>query len=70
MWQFVTADASHENLRHSRFRRLRSQQRGVIPDVPVIRAVPTVQTTDLPGNWQYSRCLAYVFFASLCICSR
>ncbi|KAH9991267.1 hypothetical protein BJV77DRAFT_547602 [Russula vinacea] len=22
------------------------------------RAVPTVQTTDLPGNWQYSRCLA------------
>ncbi|KAH9020918.1 copper radical oxidase [Lactarius hengduanensis] len=22
------------------------------------RAVPTVQTTDLPGQWQYSRCLA------------
>jgi len=21
---------------------------------------PTVQTTNLPGNWQYSRCLAYV----------
>jgi hypothetical protein len=23
-------------------------------------AVPTVQTTNLPGKWQYSRCLAYV----------
>ena len=65
MWQFVNADASHG----SRFRRLRSQQRDVIPDLPVIRAVPTVQTTDLPGDWQYSRCLAYVFFASLCTCN-
>ena len=24
-------------------------------------AVPTAQTTDLPGNWRYSRCLAYVY---------
>ena len=24
--------------------------------------VPTVQTTNLPGNWQYSECLAYVLF--------
>jgi hypothetical protein len=23
----------------------------------------TVQTTNLPGNWQYSRCLAYVYLA-------
>jgi hypothetical protein len=30
------------------------------------RAAPTVQTTGLPGNWQYSRCLAYVFFTFLC----
>jgi hypothetical protein len=22
--------------------------------------VPTVQTTGLPGNWQYSKCFAYV----------
>jgi hypothetical protein len=34
------------------------------------RAVPTVQTTNLPGNWQYSRCLVYVFFAFLCTCNR
>jgi hypothetical protein len=33
------------------------------------RAVPTVQTTNLPGNWQYSRCLAYVFFAFLFTCN-
>ena len=26
---------------------------------------PTVQTTNLPGSWQYSRCLAYVFLAFL-----
>lgn len=26
---------------------------------------PTVQTTNLPGNWQYSRCLAYVYLAFL-----
>ena len=25
--------------------------------------IPTVQTIDLPGNWQYSRCLAYVYFS-------
>jgi hypothetical protein len=24
--------------------------------------VPVVQTTNLPGNWQYSECLAYVLF--------
>lgn len=30
--------------------------------------IPTVQTTDLPGNWQYSRCLAYVYFAFLSPC--
>jgi len=24
--------------------------------------VPTVQTTNLPGNWQYSECLAYVLY--------
>lgn len=29
------------------------------------RAVPTVQTTNLPGNWQYSHCLAWVFFGFL-----
>jgi hypothetical protein len=34
------------------------------------RAVPTVQTTSLPGNWQYSRCLAYAFFAFLSTCNR
>ena len=26
------------------------------------RATPTVQTTDLPGQWQYSRCLVCVYF--------
>lgn len=26
---------------------------------------PTVQTTNLPGNWQYSRCLAYVYLTFL-----
>jgi hypothetical protein len=26
---------------------------------------PTVQTTNLPGNWQYSRCFAYVYLAFL-----
>ena len=26
----------------------------------------SVQTTNLPGNWQYSRCLAYVCLAFLC----
>jgi hypothetical protein len=60
MWQFVNADASHGG-QLSRPRLLRSQKRNVIHDLP--RAVPTVQTTNLPGNWQYSRCLAYVFFA-------
>ena len=24
--------------------------------------VPTTQTTGLPGNWQYSKCFAYVHF--------
>ena len=27
--------------------------------------VPTVQTTNLPGNWQYSECLAYVLFPEI-----
>ena len=25
--------------------------------------LPTVQTTNLPGNWQYSECLGYVLFS-------
>ena len=29
-------------------------------------AVPTVQTTNLPGIWQYSRCLAYVASCHSC----
>ena len=28
-----------------------------------ISVTPTVQTASLPGNWQYSRCLAYVHLA-------
>lgn len=28
--------------------------------------IPTVLTTNLPGNWKYSRCLAYVYFANPC----
>jgi hypothetical protein len=31
--------------------------------------IPTVLTTDLPGNWKYSRCLAYVYFAFLNLCN-
>jgi hypothetical protein len=27
--------------------------------------VPAAQTTNLPGNWQYSRCLAYVAFLNV-----
>jgi hypothetical protein len=33
-------------------------------------AVPIVQTTNLPENWKYSHCLAYVYFASLKSCNR
>lgn len=58
MWQFVNAGPSYGS-HPSRHGLLRFQERDVIHD----RAVPTVQTTNLPGNWQYSRCLAYV----LCI---
>jgi len=32
--------------------------------------VPIVQTTKLPGNWKYSHCLAYVYFAFLNSCNR
>jgi hypothetical protein len=67
MWQFVNADASHGS-HSSRHGLLRSQQRDVIHDRP--RAVPTVQTTGLPGNWQYSGCLVYVFLAFLCTFNR
>jgi len=36
-----------------------------------VLAAPTVQTTDLPGKWQYSRCLACVYIAYIrCRCSR
>jgi hypothetical protein len=28
-----------------------------------------VLTTDLPGNWGYSRCLAYVYFTFLSLCN-
>ena len=31
--------------------------------------IPTVLTTDLPKNWRYSRCLAYVYFAFLNSCN-
>jgi hypothetical protein len=31
--------------------------------------IPTVQTTDLPGKWNYSQCLAYVYFAFLRPCN-
>jgi hypothetical protein len=31
--------------------------------------LPTVLTTDLPGNWRYSRCLAYVYLAFLSPCN-
>jgi hypothetical protein len=31
--------------------------------------IPTVLTTDLPGNWKYSRCLAYVYFAFRSLCN-
>jgi hypothetical protein len=27
--------------------------------------IPTAQTTNLPGNWQYSGCLAYVAFLNV-----
>ena len=28
-------------------------------------SIPTVQTTGLPGNWQYSQCFAYVYMQVL-----
>ena len=62
-WQFVNADASHilrRNFRTSRQLSVRDSASAI-----TARADPTVQTTDLPGNWQYSRCLAYVNFAFL-----
>ncbi|KAF8500811.1 copper radical oxidase [Russula emetica] len=69
---FVNADASHGSLHRSHLRLLRSQQRDVVDggdgkdrisvytssSSVMARAVPTVQTTSLPGNWQYSQCLA------------
>jgi hypothetical protein len=84
MRQFVNADASHGSLHRSHLRLLRSQQRDVVDggdgqdrlsvntssSSVMARAVPTVQTTSLSGNWQYSQCLAYVFLAFLCTCNR
>jgi hypothetical protein len=32
--------------------------------------IPTVQTIDLPGNWHYSRCLAYVYIVFLSTCNQ
>jgi hypothetical protein len=62
-WQFVNADA------------LRILRRGLTTgrrlsfyknsESVTARADPTVQTTDLPGNWQYSLCFAYVYFTFL-----
>jgi hypothetical protein len=62
-WQFVNADAPHvlrRSLHTSRRLPLYNSTSSV-----TARAVPTVQTTVLPGNWQYSRCLVYVYFAFL-----
>ena len=40
------------------------------PQVPrTAYPIPTVLATDLPGNWKYSRCLVYVYFASLSPCN-
>jgi hypothetical protein len=51
--QFVNADASNILRRGSR-RPLGFNSKNSVNT----RAVPTVQTTGLPGSWQYSRCLA------------
>ena len=67
-WQFVNVDAS-DGSHPSRHGLLRFRQRDDIHDFHLPRAVPTVQATSLPGNWQYSQCLAYVFFAFLCTCN-
>ena len=32
---------------------------------PKVSVAPAVQTINLPGNWQYSRCLAYVYLTFL-----
>ena len=60
-WQLVDAETSHIIRRSLHSSRRHSFYNSTRP--PTARAVPAVQTTNLPGNWQYSRCLAYVHFA-------
>lgn len=61
--QFVNADATHIHRRLGRRSHRTSRRSSFYNSTNTVtsRAIPTVQTTNLPGNWQYSRCLAYVY---------
>ena len=62
IWQPVNAGTTHTRRRSFHTSRQSSVHNSTDSVTP--RAVPTVQETDLPGKWRYSRCLTYVYFAS------